>query len=126
MCMGHIEGWDECNCHCDSCGYEMVRTYTRYLNNDVECKKFHFSRVTTAEQTGVAQDDALEGQLYVREEWWDPGRLTGPLVSARAELMWRFSYPKTDTATGASAEKRIVHLPVHYRDVVASGGNLPP
>ncbi|KAF1961818.1 hypothetical protein CC80DRAFT_488225 [Byssothecium circinans] len=67
MCMhnGCIQGWEECRCGCDSCGYQMVRTYTRYMNSTTECRKFIFWRNMNEES-----EDPLErskGRLYVRE-----------------------------------------------------------
>lgn len=61
MCMhdGCIQGWRDCNCDCRSCGYKMVRTYTRYLNNEVECRSFHFGR-------------RAAGRPYVQEARWNP------------------------------------------------------
>lgn len=69
MCMhdGCIDGWRECRCQCDSCGYQMVRTYTRYLNNCVEYNKgFWFFRDTNA---GENEDpsERSKGRLFVRE-----------------------------------------------------------
>lgn len=75
MCMhcGTICGWGECTCKCDSCWFRTVRTYTRYLNNNVECRQFVFWRDTTATGTTVATGN-MKGQLYVREHCLDPGK----------------------------------------------------
>lgn len=68
MCMhnGCIEGWHQCHCGCSSCGYRMIRTYTRFLNNNVECKKFYFWRNAAA---GASEDpqEKIAGRLYVQE-----------------------------------------------------------
>lgn len=73
MCMhcGSVRGWGECNCRCDSCGCRSVRTYTRYLNNSMECRRFLFVRDTAKTDTYSAPEKT-EGQLYVRETCWDP------------------------------------------------------
>jgi hypothetical protein len=77
MCMhcGIVRGWGECNCRCDSCGTRRVRTYIRYLDNGIECRRFRFWRQqdrTTAESK--AKDPAyVTGRLYVREHCWNPG-----------------------------------------------------
>ncbi|KAF2638513.1 hypothetical protein P280DRAFT_72179 [Massarina eburnea CBS 473.64] len=70
MCMhqGCIEGWKDCDCDCDSCGYRMVRTYTRYLNNNIECRRFTFRR-NTDEESADPQEKS-KGRLYVKENCW--------------------------------------------------------
>lgn len=72
MCMhdGCIQGWSNCNCDCDSCGYRMVRTYTRYLNNETECRRFQFWRNLAA---GGSEDpsEKVDGRLYVKEACWN-------------------------------------------------------
>jgi hypothetical protein len=74
MCMhcGTVRGWGECNCRCNSCGLRSVRTYIRYLNNNVECRRFLFWRNSTTPET-TTDPEHMEGQLYVREHCWDPG-----------------------------------------------------
>lgn len=68
MCMhkGCIDGWDECRCGCSSCGYKMVRTYTRFVNNQTECKKFQFWRSFA---DGLSEDprEKIAGRLFVQE-----------------------------------------------------------
>lgn len=61
LCMhcGAVQAWKRCDCECGSCGIRPVRTYTRYLNNDHECRQFVFWRA--------------EQQLMVREECRDLG-----------------------------------------------------
>ena len=73
MCMhnGCVEGWHDCTCACSSCGYKMVRTYTRFLNNKLECKKFYFWR-NTAAGTSEDPDEQAAGRLYVQEVCWNP------------------------------------------------------
>jgi hypothetical protein len=74
MCMhcGAIQAWAKCDCKCDSCGFRDVTVYTRFLNNDVECKWYVFYRklveggVSPLRKTG-------ESQLFVRETCSDPG-----------------------------------------------------
>jgi hypothetical protein len=74
MCMhcGSVRGWGVCICKCDSCWTRSVRTYTRYLNNKFQCRRFLFWRDTTARVEGPREEN-LEGRLYVRETCWDPG-----------------------------------------------------
>lgn len=73
MCIhcGVVQGWDQCDCRCDSCGIRTVRTYTRYLNNKVECRRFVFWRKSVTEGGMGPQEDEM-GQLFVRENCWDP------------------------------------------------------
>lgn len=73
MCMhdGCIEGWSDCNCACSSCGYKVVRTYTRFLNNKLECKKFAFWRNTAAGPSEDPEERGV-GRLYMEEECWKP------------------------------------------------------
>lgn len=72
MCMhcGAVQQWGKCECDCDSCGSRAVRTYTRYLNNNHECKKFVFWRDAATGSTKTPQ--IKECQLYVRETCLDP------------------------------------------------------
>lgn len=67
MCMhcGAVRGWQKCGCNCDSCFFKPVKTYTRYLNNDRECKEFKFWRARA--------NRGQHGQLWVRETCWNPG-----------------------------------------------------
>lgn len=62
MCMhcGAVQSWGKCKCDCSSCGIRAVRTYTRYLNNDRECRRFVFWRA------GVG--GGVERRLMAREE----------------------------------------------------------
>jgi len=88
MCMhdGCIQGWSSCSCDCDSCGYRMIRTYTRYLNNSIECKRFQFWRNWAVEESeGVAEK--AEGRLYVRETCWNCESYASGHVEI--ELAWR-------------------------------------
>jgi len=74
MCMhcGTVCGWGECNCRCDSCGTRTVRTYTRYLNNNSECRRFIFWRKDTKGEARDSMEDR-RGQLMVKEMCCDPG-----------------------------------------------------
>jgi hypothetical protein len=77
MCMhcGAIQSWDKCRSDCDSCdscAIRPVRTYTRYLNNQTECRKFLFWKDKARHDASDLQDD-VDGQLMVREMGWDPG-----------------------------------------------------
>jgi hypothetical protein len=64
MCIhcGAIQGWEKCECRCDTCHTRPVRAYTRYLNNARECRRFLF---------WLDEADAL--QLMVRETCWFSG-----------------------------------------------------
>lgn len=68
MCMhcGAVQNWRRCNCDCSSCGVRTVRTYTRHLNNDRECRSFVFWRNSDGRGTGQ--------QLMVREECHELGK----------------------------------------------------
>lgn len=60
MCMhcGSIKAWFGCSCQCDSCGYAEIQTFTRFLNNERECRKFSFHQL---------EDDQRGTCLVVRE-----------------------------------------------------------
>lgn len=81
MCMhcGSIKGWSDCTCTCDSCGIREVRTYTRYLNNSTECRRFMFWRNMGAEEGLLT--DGIPGRLWVREYCSDPGTFIGAEVA---------------------------------------------
>jgi hypothetical protein len=74
MCMhcGAVQSWSRCNCDCGSCGLRSVRTYTRYLNNDRECRRFVFWR--------ARGDRGVGEQLMVREECQELGKQRTPWV----------------------------------------------
>jgi hypothetical protein len=72
MCMhcGAVQRWDKCDCKCDSCSFRIVKVYTRYLNNETQCRRFVFwrnSQVGDALPSSTSQDD----NLWVREICWD-------------------------------------------------------
>lgn len=75
MCMhcGAIQSWAKCDCKCDSCSFRAVTAYTRYLNNNTECRKFVFYRKTTASSSVIAPEETAKTQLFVRETCFDPG-----------------------------------------------------
>lgn len=64
MCMhcGAVTGWTMCDCNCDTCTFRPVRAYTRYLNNDTECRDFVFWK---DDQT--LDINGTHGRLMVRE-----------------------------------------------------------
>jgi hypothetical protein len=74
LCMhcGYVQGWKRCDCDCDSCAFRTVRTYTRFLDQDVRFKSFTFwrSREGTA---GTAGQEKLQEALYAREVHYHPG-----------------------------------------------------
>jgi hypothetical protein len=72
MHCGAIRGWGDCDCRCDSCGIRIVRTYTRYLNNNTECRRFMFWRKYAKDRGRSVMGDG-NGQLMVREMSCDPG-----------------------------------------------------
>jgi hypothetical protein len=76
MCMhcGAIQTWEKCRCDCHSCAIRPVRTYTRYLNNEWQCRRFMFWKDTAGFDVGILQDN-VDGRLMVRETGWDPGKL---------------------------------------------------
>jgi hypothetical protein len=75
MCMhcGAIQSWAKCDCGCDSCAIRPVRTYTRYLNNPLECRRFLFWKDDAIRSGQTMQDDG-QRQLMVRETCWNPSK----------------------------------------------------
>lgn len=73
MCMhcGAIQSWTRCDCDCGSCAYRPVRTYTRYLNNTRECRRFLFWRDGTSQHVSRMSEGGDE-QLMVRETCRSP------------------------------------------------------
>jgi hypothetical protein len=71
MCMhcGAIQGWAKCDCDCDSCAIRPVRTYTRYLDNDDECRTFLFWK-GRAKNAINSQDNARNSQDNVKDRLW--------------------------------------------------------
>jgi hypothetical protein len=74
MCMhcGAIQAWARCDCECDSCGFRNVTAYTRFLNNDVECKWYVFYRKIVEGSVSPLQKSG-GSQLFVRETCSDSG-----------------------------------------------------
>jgi hypothetical protein len=74
MCMhcGAIQSWAKCDCTCDSCSVRAVTAYTRYLNNNTECRKFVFCRRSAVDNILLSCEDQ-ETRLYVRETCFKPG-----------------------------------------------------
>jgi hypothetical protein len=71
MCMhgGCIEGWHECTCVCDSCGYRMIRTYTRHTTSKPSRGyRYQFWRNPAAGESENPSEKA-KGRLFVRESW---------------------------------------------------------
>ncbi|KAF2112638.1 hypothetical protein BDV96DRAFT_153970 [Lophiotrema nucula] len=69
---GEIKGWVPCSCECESCGTRTLWTYTRYLNNNKECKTYKFWRRNEASTDSVK--DSLPGSLFVRETVCEDGK----------------------------------------------------
>lgn len=88
MCMhcGTIQSWVRCDCRCDSCFFSSVRTYTRYLNNKTECKRFVFWKETASSELSVPRK-ASGDQLFVRETCWDAGEYWSAR-DVRTESSW--------------------------------------
>jgi hypothetical protein len=72
MCMhcGAIQAWTKCNCACDSCSVQTVTAYTRYLNNQSECRQFVFCREVLDKD--LPRPDGVESRLFVRETCYEP------------------------------------------------------
>lgn len=120
MCMhsGCIDGWHDCNCACSSCGYKLVRTYTRFLNNKSECKKFHFWRNTAAGTNENAQEK-IAGRLFVQEVCWNPSEFY-LICAGQIKVQGGCCDAWADTVLGATPEKSIIQLPVHYQDTTGT------
>jgi hypothetical protein len=105
MCMhcGAIQSWAECECSCDSCPIRPVRTYTRYLNNPLECRRFLFWKDGARLNTHDLQDDEQE-QLMVRETCWNPSKSKPCLCRP-----WL-------TITGTPTKSTIINLPIKFED----------
>lgn len=75
MCMhcGAIQSWAKCDCACDSCSVRPVTAYTRYLNNQTECRKFFFCREAASENLPSWFEDCGT-RLYVREICFEPSK----------------------------------------------------
>jgi hypothetical protein len=118
MCMhgGCIEGWRECNCGCSSCGYKMVRTYTRFLDNKTECAKFRFFRTT--EVANEDPQDKIAGRLHVQEVCRDPSEYS--IGAGQNKVHGVRCGAWADTVLGATPETSIVQLPVRYLDAAGS------
>jgi hypothetical protein len=89
---GSIMGWENCisACHtCDICEVIGVRTYTRYLNNDLKYTRFQFGR-DAANKGDIAAQDPLLGRLFVRETY-NCGKLSIHLFEIMLSWSWRGS-----------------------------------
>jgi hypothetical protein len=73
MCIhcGAVQAWTKCSCRCDSCSFRPVTTYTRYLNNEKECRSFTFCRNAAGNSSSL--QDGRDGQLFVKEICRDHG-----------------------------------------------------
>ncbi|KAJ4986097.1 hypothetical protein SVAN01_08361 [Stagonosporopsis vannaccii] len=74
MCMhcGAVQSWAKCDCRCDSCPVRAVIAYTRYLDNNTECRTFIFYRKAVSGSM-VASHITTGSQLFVRETCSEPG-----------------------------------------------------
>lgn len=106
MCMhcGAIQSWKRCECACDSCATRLVRTYTRYLNNPLQCRRFLFWKDRAGQAEHDSQDD--RGQLMVRETCWNPSEPTSRKSQCESWL----------TVTGTPTENTIINLPIRFED----------
>ena len=109
MCMhcGAIQSWAKCDCMCDSCSVRAVTAYTRYLNNNTECRKFVFYRKATRDIV-PSPAGSEETQLFVRETCFDPGKY---------HPVDRDIAPWTDTNQDAVDLNPVIHMPVQHGDV---------
>lgn len=82
MCMhcGAIQSWARCDCTCDSCSVRTVTAYTRYLNNNVECRTFVFYREVADSATGAAG-----AKLFVRETCTGSGTYLALVTENRSD-----------------------------------------
>jgi len=78
MCMhcGAVQSWSKCDCKCESCPVRAVTAYTRYLNNNTECRTFVFYREFAADSV-AGLPAATCSQLFVRETCSEPGVYLG-------------------------------------------------
>jgi hypothetical protein len=89
---GVIQSWGLCNCHCDSCTFRTVHTYTRFLDKETKLKSFTFWRSTEG-NVGNARQGGLSGLLYVRELHCDPGEFNSLLGRYNHELTAAQMFP---------------------------------
>ncbi|KAF2995586.1 hypothetical protein E8E13_004636 [Curvularia kusanoi] len=77
MCMhcGAIRGWKGCGCGCESCAVREVTAYTRFLDNEVECRKYVFYRKDGRRLyvRETCKGDGSEEPEYVHMRVWDLG-----------------------------------------------------
>lgn len=107
MCMhcGAIQSWTKCDCTCDSCSIRTVTAYTRYLNNNTECRKFVFYRQATNDSVS----GAVGTQLYVRETCFKLGTNCPTTVEMR-----------TNITKDAADQNPVIYVPVRYRENIRS------
>lgn len=112
MCMhcGALQRWLRCDCNCDSCSFRSVRAYTRYLNNDRECRGYVFWRQAAEGNSGNLSEGG-EGQLWVRETCKEPGESEIMEPSRTA-----FTVTGLLTEAGAMNQKLVIDLPVRFGD----------
>lgn len=112
MCMhcGAVQGWAKCNCFCDSCASRPVRTYTRYLNNPLECRRFQFWKDSTRQVNGNVQSVAHE-QLMVRETCWNLSKLNCQTVEKQ-----RTTRDQMLTVPDMPTQNTIMNVPVWFED----------
>lgn len=108
MCMHctALQRSKKCHCNCDSCPFEPVTAYIRYLNNDREYKGYQFRR----QAVEGSQDNSNEGsvgQLWVREGYKDPSK--SEIVVIKYRVCSYFSL----TEAGAMGQKLYRYFPVH-------------
>lgn len=75
MCMhcGNIQGWAKCSCRCDSCPFRVVKSYTRYSNNDNKRREFKFYRKVTRDSVSSTGEEP-HTSLWVREVYRNPSK----------------------------------------------------
>ena len=107
MCIhcGAVQAWTKCSCHCDSCSFRPVTTYTRYLNNEKECRSFTFYRGVARDSSPLQHD--LGGQLFVKEICRDRGeyseRFGVTLESSYSMVVFEANVTKVLRTTASSS-----------------------
>lgn len=111
MCMhcGAIQSWARCDCQCDSCSVRAVTAFTRYLNNNTECRKFVFYRTVMPDST-VSPENTERSQLFVRETCLQPGTYLDIILAPL----------NADSNVDSVDQTSIIHMPVLHASCVVS------
>ncbi|KAF2204263.1 hypothetical protein GQ43DRAFT_187272 [Delitschia confertaspora ATCC 74209] len=134
---GAVKDWRStpCECDCGSCGVRVVRTYTRYLDNEWECREFVFwregqeggkelkndeemgnrsNKLNTDAQERRQDNMAPESEAEpLREDKGSKNTLTKTQKAHQGQLFVRETcWPKD----ASSAIPSTIDLPVHLKD----------